>query len=107
MVWVVENYNGSTQVFFEDPGVPSIQLESLPEGEGPLRVVNGEVVRSPISLPPDPPAPSVEEDPYAEMAKALREENKLLRAQLQASVDRSEFIEDCIAEMATVVYGGV
>lgn len=37
----------------------------------------------------------------------LTEENNLLRAQLQASVGRSEFIEDCIAEMATVVYGGV
>ena len=103
MVWVVENYNGSTQVFFEDPGVPSIQLESLPEGEGPLRVVNGEVVRSPISLPPDPPAPPVEEDPLEELQK----ENKMLKAQLQAQVDRSDFIEDCIAEMATVVYGGV
>lgn len=103
MVWVVENYNGSTQVFFEDPGVPSIQLESLPEGEGPLRVVNGEVVRSPISPPPEPPAPPVEEDPLEELQK----ENKMLKAQLQAHVDRSDFIEDCIAEMATVVYGGV
>lgn len=37
----------------------------------------------------------------------LTEENNLLRARLQASVDRSDFIEDCIAEMATVVYGGV
>lgn len=103
MVWVVENYNGSTQVFFEDPGVPSIQLESLPEGEGPLRVVNGEVVRSPLPPLPDPSLPPVEEDPLEELQK----ENKLLKAQLQAQVDRSDFIEDCIAEMATVVYGGV
>lgn len=105
MVWVVENYNGSTQVFFEDPGVPSIQLESLPEGEGPLRVVNGEVVRSPISPPPEPPAPPVEEDPIT--LEQLQQENKMLKSQLQASVDRSDFIEDCIAEMATGVYGGV
>lgn len=103
MVWVVENYNGSTQVFFEDPGVPSIQLESLPEGEGPLRVVNGEVVRFPLSPPPQPePEP---ENPIT--LEELREENKMLKAQLQAQVDRSDFIEDCIAEMATVVYGGV
>lgn len=77
MVWVVENYNGSTQVFFEDPGVPSIQLESLPEGEGPLRVVNGEVVRSPSpapsSYPSSSPLPHRREDPYAEMAQAIRE----------------------------------
>lgn len=37
----------------------------------------------------------------------LKGENKLLKAQLQTSVDRSDFIEDCIAEMATVVYRGV
>ena len=39
--------------------------------------------------------------------KTLAEENKLLKAQLQAQTDRSDFIEDCIAEMATQVYGGV
>lgn len=37
----------------------------------------------------------------------LEEENKLLKSQLKAQVDRSDFIEDCIAEMATVVYGSV
>lgn len=37
----------------------------------------------------------------------LLAENKLLKAQLQAQTDRSDFIEDCIAEMATQVYGGV
>ncbi len=34
----------------------------------------------------------------------LEAENKMLRAQLQAATDRQDFIEDCIAEMATVVY---
>lgn len=34
----------------------------------------------------------------------LKNENKLLKAQLQAQTDRSDFIEDCIAEMAGVVY---
>lgn len=43
--------------------------------------------------------PTVEEE--------LRQENKLLKAQLQAQTERSDFIEDCIAEMATQVYGGV
>lgn len=37
----------------------------------------------------------------------LQRENKLLKAQLQAQTERSDFIEDCIAEMATMVYGGV
>ncbi len=34
------------------------------------------------------------------------DENKLLRAQVQALSDREEFLEDCIAEMAVQVYGG-
>lgn len=44
------------------------------------------------------------------LSEALSEaqaENKLLKAQLQAQSDRADFIEDCIAEMAVQVYGGV
>lgn len=37
----------------------------------------------------------------------LQQENRLLKAQIQAQTERSDFIEDCIAEMATQVYGGV
>lgn len=35
----------------------------------------------------------------------LEAENTLLKAQVQAVADRNEFVEDCIAEMAAVVYG--
>lgn len=34
----------------------------------------------------------------------LEQENKLLKAQLNAATERSDFIEDCIAEMAMQVY---
>lgn len=34
----------------------------------------------------------------------LEQENKLLKAQLNAANERSDFIEDCIAEMAMQVY---
>ena len=34
----------------------------------------------------------------------LEQENKLLKAQLNAATARSDFIEDCIAEMAMQVY---
>ena len=34
----------------------------------------------------------------------IKKENALLKAQLQAQTERSDFIEDCIAEMAGVVY---
>lgn len=34
----------------------------------------------------------------------LQKENTLLKAQIQATTERLDFIEDCIAEMATKVY---
>lgn len=40
----------------------------------------------------------------SERIKVLETENALLKAQLQAQSDRSDFIEDCIAEMAMQVY---
>lgn len=53
-----------------------------------------------------PPQPEPEPENSITLEE-LQEKNKMLKAQLQAQVDRSDFIEDCIAEMATVVYGGV
>ena len=46
-------------------------------------------------------------DQYPDTLETLQQENKLLKAQIQAQTERSDFIEDCIAEMATQVYGGV
>lgn len=34
----------------------------------------------------------------------LQEDNKLLRAQLTASIQSNQTLEDCIVEMASVVY---
>ena len=34
----------------------------------------------------------------------LRSENKTLKAQITAITDRADFVDDCIAEMASVVY---
>lgn len=39
-----------------------------------------------------------------EQVAALEAENKLLRAQMSAQSDQLDFYEDCIAEMAAVVY---
>lgn len=39
-------------------------------------------------------------------SESLKKENTLLQAQLKASVERQEFLEDCIAEMAMQVYSG-
>lgn len=40
----------------------------------------------------------------AQRIAALEAENKLLRAQMSAQSDQLDFYEDCIAEMAAVVY---
>lgn len=44
------------------------------------------------------------EQELLEKNEELKDENKLLQAQLQAQSDRSDFVEECIAEMATLVY---
>ena len=48
------------------------------------------------------PAPEVMPAPKSNAE--LEQENKLLKAQLNAATERSDFIEDCIAEMAMQVY---
>ena len=48
----------------------------------------------------EPSTPSTLDDKVA----ALEAENKLLRAQMSAQSDQLDFYEDCIAEMAAVVY---
>lgn len=51
-----------------------------------------------VPQPEPEPQPTVED---------LITENDLLKAQLQAQTERSDFIEDCIAELATKVYSTV
>ena len=51
------------------------------------------------SYSPPPPPPTTEE-----RVAALEAENKLLKEQVSAQADQAEFYEDCIAEMAAVVY---
>lgn len=46
----------------------------------------------------------VEKEMLENKVKEQAAENTLLRAQLQAQSDRSDFVEECIAEMATMVY---
>lgn len=50
------------------------------------------------------PVPITPEPTTDEQIAALRAENKLLKAQIQAQTDHSDFIEDCIAEMAMQIY---
>ena len=69
-------------------------------------------------VPAPPPPPSVEENPdqpidpgagetqktYAEKLVALETENKKLSSKLEASIKSSQMLEDCLVEMAGIVY---
>lgn len=48
---------------------------------------------------------AIEDVPDSEVIGILYSENNLLRNQISALSQRGEFIEDCIAEMAGMVYG--
>ena len=64
------------------------RVETLPEGDTcDYLYVDGEFIYDPL---PEEPRPV--------------DEMTLLRAQVQALSDRNEFMEDCIAEMAMMVY---
>ena len=52
---------------------------------------------------PTPVAPPTNEELAAQLVEC-KKENKLLKAQVSAATERSDFIEDCIAEMAVQVY---
>lgn len=41
---------------------------------------------------------------HAESIKSLEQENKLLKAQLEASIQSNQMLEDCLVEMAGIVY---
>ena len=75
---------------FEDR--PYITTDVLPEGDGPLMCTeDGTLYRGPIPQDPViPPNPMDEID--------------LLKKQLKAASDQNDFLEDCIAEMAEIVY---
>lgn len=51
-----------------------------------------------------PPAPKPEPPTTDERLAKLEAENKLLREQVSAQADQAEFYEECIAEMAAIVY---
>ena len=48
---------------------------------------------------PPPPPPTIDE-----RVTTLESDNALLKQQLKAASDQNDFLEDCIAEMAEIVY---
>lgn len=51
----------------------------------------------------DPPEEPVEET-LEERVETLESENNLLSQQIQATDSRSDFLEECIVEMAEIIY---
>lgn len=58
---------------------------------------DGAVVGDPYSPPPPPPT-------IDERVTTLESDNTLLKQQLKAASDQNDFLEDCVAEMAQIVY---
>ena len=64
---------------------------------GSLPGYDGAAIGGKYSPPPPPPTTD-------ERLEKLENENKLLREQVSAQADQAEFYEECIAEMAAIVY---
>ena len=101
-MYVVLNEAGRVLVSSMDSLLPGAVEMAVPEGfdalaQGDWRAENGALVYDPL---PEP-------EPGVDPVEALQAENALLRAQVQALAERGEFVEDCMAELAMLVYGGV
>lgn len=55
------------------PGEPTMEVETIPQGEGLLMTDLSSLWWEPLPEPEPGPEPEPEEAPYAEMAKAIRE----------------------------------
>ena len=69
--------------------IPYKEVESLPEGPGIICITADGVVYL---------------RPLPDLITEEQNEIKLLKQQLQAASDQNDFLEDCIAEMAEIVY---
>lgn len=87
-----------TSAFFDFMGFVTLELDG-----SAVTAMTGnqealDAYKASLPEPVDPP-PTTEE-----RVAALEAENKLLKEQVSAQADQAEFYEDCIAEMAAVVY---
>ena len=105
-------YNPSGYIY-ESVGYHPIVDTPMPEPEDGTEVYyashweeqDGQIVR--VWAETDPPEPEPEPDPAPttdERVVALEAENKTLKAQVSAQSEQMDFYEECIAEMASVVY---
>lgn len=77
---------------YDERGIP--RYDYVPDGDPKWRERTQEEMDADYVQPTDQP----------KINEELQKENEFLKAQVQALSDRGEFIEDCIAEMAMVIY---
>lgn len=81
----------------------AVLVETLPEGDiSEYRYVNDKYVHDPLPAPEQPetdPTPSQEE-----RIAELEAENKNLTAQIDALSFQLDFQEECLVEMASIIY---
>lgn len=87
-----------TSAFYDFMGFVTLELDG---GTVTSMTGNQEALDAYKASLPEPvePPPSTEE-----RVAALESENSMLKAQVSAQSDQMDFYEDCIAEMAAVVY---
>lgn len=71
--------------------------EEFAESIGAKPSYDGAAIGGTYSPPPPPPT-------IDERVTTLESENDLLKQQIKAASDQNDFLEDCIAEMAGIVY---
>lgn len=71
---------------------------------GMLYDADTQTFSEPAPLEPEPAEPSEPAEPEPGELEILQAENKTLKAQVNALSEQQAFYEDCIAEMAGVVY---
>ena len=87
-----------TSAFYDFMGFVTLELDgsTVTSMTGNQEALDAYKARLPEPVEPPPTT--------EERVAALEAENKLLKEQVSAQADQAEFYEDCIAEMAMVVY---
>lgn len=102
------NQSGNMQTFPDGWAVipDGMGTENFPFGDVTAEEING-VMTVTSWTPGVMPEPEPEPEPVKSVDSRvtdLEAENKLLTSQIEAQSDQLDFYEDCIAEMANIVY---
>lgn len=84
----------------------SMETKNFPFGDVTAEEIDG-IMTATSWTPGEIPKPEPEPEPVKPIdgrVTELEAENKLLTAQIEAQSDQLDFYEDCIAEMASIVY---